>query len=281
MRALAGTLIGGSPRLLGWADECISPQTFVVPVSAKHRPLLEHIVGSPFYLSLNKGVHPADIPDPVKPAFSKLNSKLRQLGQLPLNKLSEWPITQLDIDHHTQEKRYGPPSIDWPYRFKSIHNCPFLLPKYSQLIYWIITGTVKSGFWLSRSHIPGVTGRCPCCLTRTEPANPLNLDTESMIATTQHMFSDCLMVKAVWADADQLGHTFWSSYTAFNYKKDVTLLVHEYSPVALYKLAVLWSLWRYWCELFYQPDNFTPERLSLMVREVMLMIRDEMISRLT
>ena len=44
-------------------------------------------------------------------------------------------------------------------------------------------------------------------------------------------------------------------------------------------MAVLWSLWRYWCELFYQPENFSPERLSLIVPEIMLMLRDELINR--
>jgi hypothetical protein len=47
--------------------------------------------------------------------------------------------------------------------------------------------------------------------------------------------------------------SFWPSYTDFDYHKDITLLVHEYKPVTLFKMVVLWSLWRYWCELFYQP----------------------------
>jgi hypothetical protein len=100
-------------------------------------------------------------------------------------------------------------------------------------------------------------------------------------ASAIHMFNDCLMIKQVWAEADQLGRSFWPSYTAFDYHKDITLLVHEYRPVTLFKMAVLWSLWRYWCELFYQPQNFGPERFALIVPEVMLMVRDQLLQRLS
>jgi hypothetical protein len=88
------------------------------------------------------------------------------------------------------------------------------------------------------------------------------------------------MVQDVWSEADKLGHTFWASYSDFNYLQDITLLVHSYNPVSLYKLAVVWSLWRWWCKLFYESDTFDSDRLSNMTAEVMMMVRDELIFRL-
>ena len=68
---------------------------------------------------------------------------------------------------------------------------------------------------------------------------------------------------------------FWSDYSDFNYNEDMslTLLVHNYNPIYLYKLAVIWSLWRYWCKLFYERDDFDYNRLANMTAEVMLMVR--------
>jgi hypothetical protein len=94
------------------------------------------------------------------------------------------------------------------------------------------------------------------------------------------MFDKCIMVQDVWNEANQLGRTFWANYTDFNYDEDITLLVHSYDPVRLFKLAVIWSLWRYWCKLFYESEEFDPERLSNMTAEVMIMVRNELIFRL-
>jgi hypothetical protein len=122
---------------------------------------------------------------------------------------------------------------------------------------------------------------CPCCTTVVGASDPsIPTVTVPVPASTAHMFDECLMAKAVWDEADQLGRSFWPTYTNFNYSKDITLLVHDYNPVTLFKLAVIWSLWRYWCEMFYQPENFNPDRYSLIVPEIMLMVRDEMICRL-
>jgi hypothetical protein len=94
------------------------------------------------------------------------------------------------------------------------------------------------------------------------------------------MFSSCILTQDVWTEANTLGHTFWSNYTDFNYMQDITLLVHSYNPINLFKLAVIWSLWRWWCKLFYESDSFDQDRLSNMTAEVMLMVRDELIYRL-
>jgi hypothetical protein len=267
--------------MIGWLDECIVPQTFIVPTSKNSRPSIEQIVGSGFYLPLHAGAHPAAIPEPIKPSYSSLSKKLRRLEVKPLKELNRWPVTRLDEERHLLLKRSGPPCIDWSYRLKAIHNCPFLLPKYAQLIYWITSGTLKSGKWLARVHIPGVSGVCPCCKTAVPSVDPTMPPVfVHMPVSIPHMFSECLMAKAVWDEADQLGRSFWPSYTNFDYQKDITLLVHDYNPVTLFKLAVIWSLWRYWCEIFYQPDKFSPERYSLIVPEIMIMLRDELIHRL-
>jgi hypothetical protein len=281
MRPISVTLLTGTPRMIGWSDEYISPATFIVPVSKKSRPTIEEIVGSGYYLPLHAGTHPNDIPDPIKPCFSKLNKKLRRLGQKPLAALAAWPVTDTDVRHHANLKRRGQPVIDWAYRLKAVHNCPFLLPKYAQLIYWITSDTLKSGKWLIKSHITKASGMCPCCTTLVNAVNPLMQNvTVPVPASAAHMFDECLMAKSVWDEADQLGRSFWPEYENFNYEKDVTLLVHKYTPVSLFKMAVIWSLWRYWCEIFYERDNFSPERYSLIVPEIMLRVRDEMICRL-
>ena len=88
------------------------------------------------------------------------------------------------------------------------------------------------------------------------------------------------MVQEVWAEANQLGHTFWSEYSDFNYHKDITILTLEYDPIKLFKLAIIWALWRFWCKLFYEPETFTPDRLSNMMPEVMIMAKEELIYRL-
>ena len=88
------------------------------------------------------------------------------------------------------------------------------------------------------------------------------------------------MVQEVWTEANQLGHSFWPNYTDFNYRNDITILTQEYNPIGLFKLAIIWALWRYWCKLFYEPETFTPDRLSNMMPEVMMMVKDELIYRL-
>ena len=155
-----------------------------------------------------------------------------------------------------------------------------MLPKYPQLIYQIITNTLKSGLWVIRCRVPEANGYCPCCNIPIDPNDPDPPANTKHPASVHHMFSSCVMVQEVWSEANQLGHIFWSDYTDFNYWEDITLLVHDYEPIHLFKLAVIWSLWRYWCKLFYERDTFDINRLSNMTAEVMMMVRDELIYRL-
>jgi len=277
LRPLAVSVISGSPRLLGWSDETLTPLNFTAPTPKPKS--IERTIGNQYYALLKLGTPPHALPEHPKPSFNNFNKQMRGLGKSPLAKLTDWPITDIDIRHHSLKKRTGPPTIDWLYRFKHMHNCPFLLPKYTQLIYWITTNSLKSGQWLAIINRPDTPGTCPHC---TLPSNSLDNTSgpSPPTASTAHMFWLCPFVKGIWNEADQLGHSFWPDYVDFNYYRDITTLAHEYSPVTLFKLAVIWSLWRYWCEYFYQPHNFTPDRQSLMLPELMLMVRDELLHRL-
>ena len=230
---------------------------------------------------LNKNIEKIgfeNIPNSFKPTWSKFNQKIRRIGLELIPALNNWPITDIDKARHIEKKKHGTVKIDWKWRLKQVHNCPFLLPKYSQLIYHIITDTLKSGHWIIKCRLRTANGRCPCCHI---PQPPDDSDAPTLTpATTRHMFSTCIMVQEVWSEANQLGHSFWSNYTDFNYDKDITLLVHEYEPVKLFKLATIWALWRFWCSLFYEPETFTPDRLSNMMPEVMMMVKTELIFRL-
>ena len=278
LRPLAVSTVSGSPRLIGWADDSLSTLNFTVPTPKPKS--LELIICADYYYLFKLGSSTSMIPSSIKPTFRNCNKLLRNLGSLPLPKLSDWPITHIDTTHHLIKKLYGTPSIDWTYRFKHIHNCSFLLPKYSQLIYYITTNTLKSGQWLAIIKRPDTPGTCPHCVRPPDPSIP-DAQPSRPLASTIHMFWQCTLAKEVWAEADQLGHSFWPDYTNFNYHRDITILVHDYNPVTLFKLAVIWSLWRYWCELFYQPENFNHDRLSTLVPEIMLMIRDELLLRLS
>jgi len=275
---LAVSIIDNTPKILGWADETLSPLTFSIPTQKPKS--IESLVGASYYALFKAGIHFSLLPENTKPSFNAFNKLARGLDREPLPILANWPLTTIDINYHTLKKLPGPPQINWSHRFKHIHNCPFLPPKYSQLIYWITTGTLKSGQWLNRIRRPGLSGNCPHCYL---PPNPNCHDTppQRAPASPVHMFWSCPSVQQVWTEADQLGHTFWADYTDFNYLKDITILTHEYNPITLFKLAVVWSLWRYWCEIFYQPDQFSPDRYTVMVPEIMLMVRDELLHRLT
>ena len=278
MARLAVTVLDNTPHILGWADEVVSPDSFAVPVSAKNTPTLERLAGSKFYSAMANAPPPETVPYTVKATWQQANHKLRRLCIEPLPALSAWPVTDTDRDWHQLQKRSGPPVIDWANRLKAIHNCPFLLKKYSQLIYLITTDKLKSGQWIIQSKLKDSNGFCPCCFLTPDPNDP-----QTQIrapATPEHMFSTCIMVQDVWSEANNLGRTFWQGYTDFNYLNDITLLVHTYDPPQLFKLAVIWALWRYWCKLFYEFDQFDADRLSKMVAEVMIMVRNEMIFRL-
>ena len=276
LRKLAVTVIDNSPHILGWADEVISPDIFTIPTTLA--PSLERLVGTKFYSKMEKNPPMIDVPELVKASWQSANHKIRRIGIELLPALNHWTVTEVDKEYHRKKGYSGEVKIHWDFRFKHLHNCPFLLPKYPQLIYQIITDTLKSGLWIIRSHVKNANGHCPCCITPRDP-NDTDQPTKAP-ATVRHMFDTCLMVQEVWTEANQLGHTFWADYTDFNYIEDITLLVHCYEPTRLFKLAVIWALWRYWCKLFYESDDLTPDRLSNMTAEVMMMVRNELIFRL-
>ena len=191
LRRLAVTILDNTPHVLGWSDEVLSPDSFVVPVSPKNRPSIERLVGLAYYnildrIKTDKRIEPdsrvidkvnlALIPEQSKPTWSNFNTLLRKFDLEPLLALKQWPVTQHDRDFHKEHKGIGLPTICWFNRFKMLHNCVFMLPKYSQLIYQIITGSLKSGLWIIRSHLKEVSGYCPCVILR-------NYDLEDPVMT--------------------------------------------------------------------------------------------------
>lgn len=103
------------------------------------------------------------------------------------------------------------PRVDWKRRLISIHNCPFVKPKVSELLYRLTTDKLMSGLKLSRI---GRDGNCPFCQI---PAGP------------EHMFRDCPSVVEVWGHLDGMGATFWPQYEPFDYN-DIPTLLCEYDP---------------------------------------------------
>ena len=159
LRKLAVTVLDNTPHIIGWASEVLSPDIFCIPTN--RAPSLERLVGTSFYSKMEKNPPTNDAPETVKSSWQTANHKIRRIGLTLLPALNNWPVTKYDIEYHRQKQFSGEPKIHWDIRFKHIHNCPFLLPKYPQLIYQITTDTLKSGLWIIRSHIKNANGLLP------------------------------------------------------------------------------------------------------------------------
>ena len=69
------------------------------------------------------------------------------------------------------------------------------------------------------------------------------------------MFSKCQKIIECWQEADNLGRSIWATYTPFNYAHDITILATEYTGPLLFKLSMVWVIWRKWCEYFYKVEE--------------------------
>jgi len=96
-------------------------------------------------------------------------------------------------------------------------------------MFWIVTGTLTDGKRRDTIHVPDC-GVCPAC---------------RIVASKQHMFSTCPMAQGVWLEADQLGSAHWHEYKDFDYQ-DIPNLLCTVSPVNVFKVTVLWALWKQW-----------------------------------
>ena len=256
-----------------WSDSIYSSHDFGYSNLQGHFKSIEHRIASSFYSLDHSAIRkiafrPHDLIY-FKPSFNKLNKIVRQMGLTPLSALSTWDkITPMDISWHDSQERKGPPLIDWSYRFKLVHNCPFVLPKYSQLQYWILTNTLMSG---TRYDDRGRNGNCPnatWCLDCNSPASP------------RHMFDSCTLTKQFWTEVDTLGKQFWSDYTPFNYIMDIPSLSWRYHPPTLFKFCAIWALWVQWCDFYCNRELYPPQRLALWIDELMVRLKEQVTFRL-
>ena len=295
---IAVSVLSGAPLYLGWKQDRLTPDCFQLKhtqsTDIHTRPLntvtIESTAGAPYYSQfpapqpsmlgipgfdgfddLTLLIGTVSYPTPKKyPVFRLVTKILRAQGLDPLPALATWQVTDYDKKYWQQgvdSKKVGfsgPPRIDWKHRFKILHNCPYLLPKYTQLIYWITTHTLTSGGRLNKFQHH--RARCPYC---------------NAIANTEHMFSTCQKVIECWQEADNMGRSIWPSYTPFKYSHDITILATEYSGPLLFKLSVVWILWRKWCEFFYKVENGQPieDYYECWVPAMMLDLKQELLNR--
>ena len=181
LRSLAVSCTSGLPRVLGWSDQHLNLNMFMPPLQeAQSVSTIESLVASTQYSALNN--NKPILPQRVKPTFNVLNKKVRYSQSKPLPALLHWKPSKGEQQAHKDkiEQKKIPPStplkINWQLRMQKIINCPFVKPKYRQLIYWITTGTLCTGKQL-RHFSP--RGMCPHCI---DPPTT---------ASWQHMFFDC------------------------------------------------------------------------------------------
>ena len=125
---------------------------------------------------------------------------------------------------------------DWSKIFKQIRNCSFFPMKINQLIHNIITDSMFSGDRLQIVNKNSNVGKCPYCNTNS---------------TVIHMFSECPIIKDVWKVVEEFGKRQWPDITNFSFE-DIPQLTAKYTPSAILKTSVLWSIWLAWCKLFYE-----------------------------
>ncbi len=235
LRPLAVSCVSCHPIIIGWADTVLSNSSFIIPnQSANANSDLESLI-CPVYAYLNKGLPPPSSP---KPNFGQLNKRLRNLNAKPLYALERWTPSIAEIDKHNIKINQGdlPPSakceINWRYRFQKIVNCPFVQPKYRQLIYWITTDTLCTGKQLVHYSPRGL---CPHCQTT---------------ANWMHMFFTCSVSVQIWEIIDELGSLQWNDWRPLT-PNEIPVLLNDYHPMNLLHLSTLWAMWAHWCRYFH------------------------------
>ena len=291
MDPVAVSLTTGAPVLRGWAECTPALDNFTVKYGqfpagaafgtrrAEDQRTLEHLAASSFYAALGSGssedsdsqsanVAVLHARKPYyKPTYNAAFKRLRYAVAAPLPILSRWLPALYDRRRTALLVAQGDlpptaiPRVHWKSRLTSIHNCPFVKPRVSELLYRLTTDRLMSGLKLSRI---GRDGNCPFCQI---PASP------------EHMFRDCPSVVEVWGHLDVMGATFWPQYECFDYN-DIPTLLCEYDPCSLFKIAGLWALWRQWCDLFYNREQFDQDRLGEWLPECMRMVKMDLLSKL-
>jgi exonuclease III len=228
---LAVSVIAGRPHLIGWATQHIGTQTFLVPPTPREIrentfESIEHSIGTTTYNDPETSI------SYNKPKFNSLFKKVRKKDFKPLPALAQW---QPDADELANHQDDGPCEINWARRFKLLHNCTFIVPKYRQLIQWITTETLCDGYRLNKTN--PTRGLCPFCGT---------------VADTKHMFNTCPRVREYWRVVNTQGRAHWGNEYYNLITNDIPTLLSKYQAIKLYHLSALWALWTNWCKLFYE-----------------------------
>ena len=90
-----------------------------------------------------------------------------------------------------------------------------------------------------------------------------------LIASTQHMLADCVVVKSIWQIIDKLGSEHWEDYSItlwfmIQMTRD-TRSSYVYDPLNIYHvyISALWAFWVIWCKHFYHPNPVEDWKVEL------------------
>ena len=248
--------IQGKPRPLGFTRSSFGADMFLMPRRTNSREEevdIEKSIASSFHSNVLNNLSDTY----YKPHFNPLFKKVRKLPHKLLSQLGSWPPSQEETD--------GGHGINWAHRMKVIMNCPFALPKYRQLVYWITTETLMDGKRLQHMPRNPSKGVCPFC----------NVSAES-----KHIFESCTKTMEFWAKVDHLGSQHWRQYTPLEYEYIPTIL-NTYDPISLFHLSGLWALWVTWCPFFYEErsSDEVEEYKANWVRLLMAEMKKQFIQR--
>ena len=151
--------IQGKPRPLGFTRSSFGADMFLVHrrVNSREEAVdIEKSIATSFHSNVLGNISTTQ----YKPHFNTLFKKVRKLPYKLLPQLESWPPSQ--------EESAGGNEINWAKRMKVIMNCPFMMPKYRQLVYWITTKTLMDGKRLKHMPLSSSKGVCPFCNVSAE-----------------------------------------------------------------------------------------------------------------
>ena len=236
LRQLDLSLLSGKPSVPRWADQVLSTNDFLIP-RGRNKTLtsLERVGAYAFYKDENG---PALLKEgKLKVKTNAAGARYRKSNTKLWHKLDRWKPTRWDkargAELASQSGNHSLPlRVHWEHKIPAPINSQVLLPKFVQLLYWLITGTLTDGIRRHRIKMPDA-GLCPHCGTP---------------ATARHMFDQCPLARMVWTEIDNIGHIHFPGYIDFRYN-DLTDLWLP-SAKAVYQVMGLWALWCQWLEVW-------------------------------
>ena len=209
--------IQGKPRPLGFTRSSFGADMFLVPrrVNSREEAVdIKKSIATSFHSNVLGNISTTQ----YKPHFNTLFKKVRKLPYKLLPQLESWPPSQ--------EESAGGNEINWAKRMKVIMNCPFMMPKYRQLVYWITTKTLMDGKRLKHMPLSPAKGVCSFC---------------NVSAASMHIFKSCTKTLEFWTKADHLGEQHWAGYKPLDYEHMPTILT-TYDPISLFHMSGLLAL---------------------------------------